>query len=106
MKTWLLVAVLSVSSAVSAADRVFSIYGVHDLSCGKYVQDVNNNPQAKSAYGWWVAGFISGLNVARERFTTTDNQAHDLWLLKYCNEHPLEPFITAAAGLDSALTKK
>jgi hypothetical protein len=106
LKKLLLLITLLFSSFTSAVDKPFTIYSMQNLSCGRYIQDVNSNPQAKSAYGWWVSGFVSGLNFMRARVTTTDQEAHDAWLLKYCSEHPLEHFMDAALNLDKTLNAK
>ena len=106
LKKSLILLILCFSSLTSAASKPFTVYSMQGLSCGKYIQDVNDNPQAKNAYGWWVSGFITGLNLLRERVTTTDQEGHNAWLLKYCSEYPLKLFIDAAIALDKELKSK
>jgi hypothetical protein len=83
----------------------FSVFGMHGLSCGKYIQDITTNPEAANVYNWWVAGFVTGTNLAKERATSTDNAAHEAWLKKYCQENPLDTFVKAAIELNKALNK-
>jgi len=91
----------------SPASDEWSAYGAGRLSsCGKYINDVSTNAQAKNAYSWWVAGFVTGANLEKERTLSTDNPDHELWLKQYCEKNPLDPFMKAASELNKELDKR
>lgn len=94
-----------VSVTNAPAGNVVSVFGMTNLSCGKYVQDITKTPEEAEVYRWWIAGFVTGANIAKKRITSTDNEAHEAWLKQYCQDHPLDTFIKAAAELDKALDK-
>ncbi len=76
------------SGANSQGGDLISVFGMDNMSCGKYVQDITSNLQASNVYGWWIAGFVTGTNVVKGRRTSTDNATHEAWLKKYCQDHP------------------
>src|SRR5437879_2645558 len=82
------------------SDGPFAFFGIGDISCGKYLSEISTHPEAANAYGWWVAGFVTGTNLAKGRVVSTDSPAHDAWLKQYCEKNPLDPFIKAATELD------
>jgi hypothetical protein len=88
------------------ADPLVSVFGMHQLSCGKYLKDVSSDPYTAAAYGWWIAGFISGTNLEKGRAISTDNPAHEAWLKQYCEKNPLDPFFTGAIELNKELDNK
>jgi hypothetical protein len=81
----------------------FSAFGINDLSCGKYLEEIGSNPRAKEAYGWWLSGFVTGTNLEKSRETSTDVPAHNVWVKKYCEENPLLSFAKAAIELNNTL---
>lgn len=81
----------------------FSAYGMLDLSCGKYISEIATDSEAKNAYSWWVAGFVSGTNLEKDRALVTDSPAHEAWLKNYCSENPLATFMKAAIELNKEL---
>jgi hypothetical protein len=87
----------------NAGSDTFSGFGMSRLSCGKYIQDITTDPQFANVYSWWVAGFVTGADLGKGRVTSTDNEAHDAWLKKYCQENPLDTFMKAAIELNKAL---
>ena len=89
----------------NAEDGPFSAFGMASSSCGKYIQNITTSPEAANVYSWWVAGFVTGTNLAKGRATSTDNAAHEAWLKKYCQENPLDPFLKAAIELNKALDR-
>lgn len=101
----IIILVLQLTSVANAESRFASVFGMTDLSCGKYIQDVTTNPETSKVYDWWIAGFVTGTNLVKKRVTSTDNAAHEAWLKKYCQDHPLDPFMKAAAELNEALDK-
>lgn len=95
----ILITVLIASSSV-AASGPFNGFGIGELSCGKYLNEVSTNPQAANSYSWWVAGFVTGTNFEKGRTISTDNLAHDAWLKQYCEKNPLDAFMNAAVKLN------
>jgi hypothetical protein len=93
-------------TGIANAGDWISYFGVGKLSCGKYIQDINTYPEAKSAYSWWLAGFVTGTNLAKGRALDIDKPAYEEWIKKYCQENPLDTFINAAIELNKALDKR
>jgi hypothetical protein len=91
---------------VFAEGGEFAVVGLNQLTCGKYVQDLASNQSAKAMYGWWIAGFITGTNLVKDRITTSDVPAHEVWLKNYCERNLLDPFIKAAIKLHETLDKR
>ena len=89
-----------------AQNKPFSVMGISELTCGKYVRDITDSRQSKSVYSWWVAGFVTGSNWAKGRRTSTDSPSHEAWLLKYCQDNPLEAFMEVVTELDKELDRK
>jgi len=99
--------VLAVAFArVASAGEEFSGFGMSQLSCARYISDLSVNARFEAAYSWWVAGFVTGANLAKGRVVSTDNEAHIAWLKQYCQAHPSEPFADAAVELDRELDGK
>ena len=98
-----LIALLVLAPTLVFAQGTFKTYGIEAISCGTYVQQITADAAKRTIYGWWLSAFITGANWVRTRDTTTDTGAHEQWLKKYCEEHPLELLISAATKLDVAL---
>jgi len=90
----------------TAQTGLFKAFGPTNSSCAKYVNEVTTDEQAKQIYSWWVMGFMTGINYVKLRSPATDIEAHDAWLLKYCQEHPLDTFIYAAIKLNEEIERK
>ena len=97
--------VICASSSLRAGEFI-SVYGVSDLSCGKYLSDISDNRNAANVYDWWVAGFVTGSNLEKERILGTDNFGHSAWIKQYCEKNSLDPFMKAAIELNKELDKK
>ena len=95
----------ALAQAASAGEE-FSGFGMSQLSCARYISDVAVNAKFETAYSWWVAGFVTGTNLAKGRVLATDNEAHIAWLKQYCQAHPGDPFVDAAIELDRELDGK
>ena len=91
---------------VASAGEEFSGFGMSQLSCARYTSDISANVKFETAYSWWVAGFVTGANLAKGRVISTDNEAHIAWLKQYCRAHPGDPFADAAIELDRELDTK
>ena len=76
------------------------------MSCGAYLKEAAENPSACSAYGFWIAGFVTGANAAKDRMTSTDAPAAQAWVDNYCRENPLDLFVMATVRLDEELDRR
>ena len=97
------VAMLLVSFSISAEEAGVTVYGVYDVTCGKYVSETATDGKKYDEYSMWLSGFVTRANIAKGRATNTDPAAHDTWLQKYCKENKDEPLILAALKLDKEL---
>ncbi len=88
------------------------VAGVGTHSCGQFIADIEAGGQIlTSLYFSWVQGFLTGLNTKYllcQEFHTdlSDPPAIQLWLKNYCEENPLENYMTATAKLWAALRSK
>jgi HdeA/HdeB family len=96
----------SVCSYAEEPSSIVSIYHVAGVTCGKFISDTSSNPQAKEVYSWWLAGYITAVNLERSRHLVTDKEAHELWIKNYCVENPLKQYVEAVLELDKHLTSK
>ena len=85
-----------VSSAAYAQPTVFI-----NISCAAYVEETANMPN--HAYNWFLAGYLSGTNLVRERLTPFDSASYRVWLVDYCHKRPFESFVNALSQLDTYL---
>lgn len=93
------------TGVANAESSLFSAFGMNNISCGKYIQDVTTTPSAAAVYSWWIAGFVTGTNLEKRRAVSTDSPAHEAWLKKYCQDNPLNTFMKAAMELNEVLDK-
>jgi hypothetical protein len=105
MKTITIILMLLYASSLTAKP-IITVYHVSGTTCGKYISDISDSPQAIEVYSWWLAGFITAMNIEKSRVTTTDKHAHELWVKNYCKDNPLDLFVNAAVQLDKQLSKK
>jgi hypothetical protein len=98
-----LVVLAATFAQVASAGEEFSGFGMSQLSCARYIGDMSTSVKFETAYSWWVAGFVTGTNLAKGRVLSTDNEAHIVWLKEYCQAHPGDPFADAAVELDREL---
>jgi hypothetical protein len=98
-----LVVLAAAFAQVASAGEEFSGFGMSQLSCARYIGDMSTSVKFETAYSWWVAGFVTGTNLAKGRVLSTDNEAHIVWLKEYCQAHPGDPFADAAVELDREL---
>lgn len=98
---------IGMAAAVSAhaANRPFGLAGIGNLSCGQYISQSADNPEARSTYRWWIAGFLTGANVAKGR-NATDVDAAEVWIGDYCRAHAFDLFAMAAYNLDKELDRR
>lgn len=89
-------AALLTSSTAGAGATVF----IH-ATCAQYVEQTAGLPD--HAYNWFVAGFVSGTNMVRDRGTSGDAASYRVWLSNYCQKNPFDNFVTALSRLDKYL---
>lgn len=93
------------SSTTFAVEKISTVYHVSGVTCGKYLSNIADNPQYKEVYSWWLAGFITAVNLEKKRLTTTDKEANEYWVEQYCKKTPLDQYINAAVNLSKELDK-
>jgi len=108
MKTIFLIMVLVVSGNLYAEERQpFTTIGVAINSCGSVVDALNGGNYEQQYYGY-INGFITGINYTEggRLGANIDNEARMLFIKNYCNENPLDPFMTALIELEKELRKR
>ena len=93
----LLIALLLPATRASAQATVFI-----NISCAKYVEDTALEPSSH-AYNWFVAGYLSATNLAKNRDSPTDTATYRVWLTTYCQQKPFDNFLQALTALDEHL---
>ena len=73
-----------------------------NISCAKYVEETAVEPTSH-AYNWFVAGYMSAINLAKNRASSADAAKYRVWLTTYCQQRPFENFINALIALDGYL---
>ena len=102
----IIISSMAFTSMVYGDGHISTVFGIGTTSCGKYISEVSADGNAKSAYGWWVSGFVSGTNMVKGRIVSTDSAAHEAWLKNYCEQYPLDSFVAAASRLNKELDNK
>ncbi len=87
------------------------VYGMTDESCASFTKAakaVNAAAAGKRydegaaidnlTYVAWFTGFVSGMNAALRTNLLEGTDVHGAltWIERYCKEHPLDPYRTAA----------
>lgn len=96
------------SHACFAQDTPTAIHSFQDTSCGTWSASASE-PTARAQYLAWFRGFVSGFNFANPKHQVgldamPNNETLSLFVDKYCREHPLNPFVSAAFPLVRELT--
>jgi hypothetical protein len=107
MKTLLLYLAVAASFASNALARdqndVFQAFGVGYKSCGAMTEDIKNTRQGAAVYREWVNGFLTGVNRVvlgkANVFEGVDQYSGYKFVLKYCEDNPLDPVLTALEKL-------
>jgi hypothetical protein len=85
------------------------VWGVGQHSCGKFLENLKDNPKNETPYGQWLQGYITGRNHASSEISDyaggTDRPALMAWISNYCREHPLDSFYDAVNRLLQTLEK-
>jgi hypothetical protein len=97
----LVLGLLAQQGSHGAQAHPFMAYGVVTQSCGTWVASSGND---RELLVWWAMGFISGADFTRTLpLARTDNKAIEVWIGKFCGEHPLDPLVKAATSLVAEL---
>ncbi|MCS3929283.1 hypothetical protein M2175_004314 [Bradyrhizobium elkanii] len=116
MRLWLSIIAICFAGPALAGQAGVMTLGVGQRSCGQFIAAVGQAPlgatvQRKSQdggrfyaelirYHEWIMGFVTGYNSAYEENTDTqirdDISALDLWMRKWCNDHPTKMFVEGA----------
>lgn len=110
MKKLLLTAILALFSPLCGAQsNGVAIHSFQDTSCGTWSASATQ-PLVRAQYLAWFRGFVSGWDFAKPKHQVglnemPDNATLSLFVDKYCREHPLNPFISAAFPLIRELTQ-
>ena len=87
-----------------------ALFSYSDTSCGAWGASATNKP-VRAQYSSWFRGFVSGYNkgnpgnqVQLERML--EGEALFLFVDKYCEDNPLNPFVSAAFKLVEELRER
>jgi hypothetical protein len=98
---------LVTADAASAAPHIDDTAGLGLSTCAVFGKEYSRNPEyVDEMWFSWLQGYLSGLNAA---LRMNGQQRHDLagmkpdekkeYLRRFCNEHPLDTYITGAKKL-------
>jgi len=73
-KVFIIACIIFFPSVVYSQGEYFKGYGTGDMTCGKYIAKITNDPLAKNSYNWWIDGFVTGTNLEKGRITSTDSE--------------------------------
>ncbi len=103
-RTLLLTAILLFVLPITGSANT-SYYGSVGVSCVTYIDGIADEDIAY-AYDMWVAGFVTGTNLEKKRALTTTSELHNAWLKQYCENNPLDMFLTAVMKLNKELDNR
>ncbi|MBL8661155.1 MAG: hypothetical protein JNM75_15570 [Rhodospirillales bacterium] len=91
-----------------------AIWGIGQISCGRFVQERERRPGAYGAYDatfrQWLLGFMTALNwsdpAQRDLLAGSDAEGAMLWVENYCRGQPLDTFFDATLALRRELIEK
>jgi hypothetical protein len=126
MRFGLMVAAVLFVSPALAGDEDVAVLGAGQRSCGQFIAAVGNAPvgsvrQFKNSsneqyfgelirFHEWMMGFVTGYNALyAEDFNSqirTDLSAMDLWMRKWCNDHPTSYFFQATLAFRNEMVRK
>ena len=99
------------ASADEGNGRNFAIFGHGQDTCGQFIQ-ARFNQQENTAYGIWLAGYITAYNHFSPDTTDLSNLAANhnpepmagplAWIEKYCTDHPMAYFMEAVLEFTKA----
>ena len=97
------ISAISFSATPTASPATVTTFGTvsadgFPYSCGKFISDDN-----KQLWQHWIAGYVSGTNMIRQRQTSTDMDGMYGFVLEYCRKKPMDYILNALYELDKAL---
>ncbi|MDT3380311.1 HdeA/HdeB family chaperone [Labrys portucalensis] len=95
------------SGAALAQEVRRSAVGYMDVTCDRWTASANSTQG--TAYAAWVAGFLSGANLAERAedwLIDEDGTSIRRWISEYCKAHPVETLGAAAVMLRQALQQR
>ena len=95
--------------AAEDEDLPIAIFSYSDTSCGAWGKSATNK-SLRAQYSSWFRGFVSGYNKGNpgnqvQLESMLEGEALFLYVDKYCEEKPLNPFVSAAFKLVEELRK-
>lgn len=75
-----------------------------EYSCGNFVED-DLVPTKRYAWKQYISGFMTGLNITRNRVTKQDVSSLYLWTQNWCKKNPFGVVTSAILKLDAELGK-
>lgn len=104
--TLAIVAILSSSASLCVASGFqpdnYTVYGVGNDSCGKYLAESGG----KEIYLSWAQGYLSAKGEMGMMWKSSDLAAMKQWLNNYCKDNPLVSFMKAVNNLEGAIESK
>lgn len=104
--------ILSLSSlgALGQGRPPVSVFSYDDTSCGAWVKSADVT-WIRAQYYSWFRGFVSGYNLGNpgnqvQLGQMPNEQTLYLFIDKYCRDHPLNPFVSAAFKLVEELREQ
>ena len=85
-------------------DLGYTALGIGTMTCGEYIK-ANKQEDYHTIHltNQWVNGYITAINEKDIGFFDlsegTDSSSREQWLLKFCNENPLDRLVRATQGL-------
>jgi hypothetical protein len=103
------------SPLMASAQRVASMYGLGNDSCGAFVEALSRHPSTagldwegdhwlalSASYVEWLLGFITAFNMTNSQgrnLNGADRAGVALWANNWCREHPMQQLRDAAWAL-------
>jgi hypothetical protein len=96
------VMLLSLLGVVAAFSQEAAIKGGAVHSCGDFANAYRSNTIAEDLWFQWAEGFMSGLNTKQitingnsQNLNSISDQEQKSFIRRYCNEHPLDDYVSA-----------
>lgn len=97
----------AIVSSAEAADKQGGYTSVGARSCGVYVEEKQKDGWGYAVIGAWMAGYISGYNLAADDtfdiLGDADMKSVYLWMENYCRANPLS---NLAKGMEALVAER
>lgn len=107
MKKLLAITLLLSTHALAGDREGTTVWGIGGLSCGKYLDAVDNHHQAITVAALtWAQGYLTGTNVEliltkHQPLRFTEPEQITAYMQKYCRDNPLEELYLGVARLSN-----